>query len=437
MTTFHPEALVVGGGPAGSSLALRLARRGRRVRLLDAAAFPRSKPCGDCLSPGATPILRELGVLGAVEARRPGRLLGWRLRTPGGVWFGGRFSPHRGTAPPVGYALPREELDHILLSAAVDQGVEFLPRRRVFRLLWNDGRVRGVVARNRSGATEEHRAGLVIGADGLRSAVARRLGPVRRGSTPRLALVRRYAGLPGPAGRGEMRIGAAGCLGYAPLGRARVNVTLVVHARRAPEISADREEFLRGALEAYGIAGQLEGARPTGPVQITGPFELSPTRITAPGALLVGDAAGYFDPFTGQGIFRALAGARLAAECADRILAGPPVAGRPGCSRGTRETRLLGLYERRLGQMLRPAVRVQRLVDRVMSRAALAEAAGQLLRRRPGLASLLVDVAGDRVPAGALARPAAVLRALAGHSAEESRPGAGGLPATEKTEEAA
>jgi 2-polyprenyl-6-methoxyphenol hydroxylase-like FAD-dependent oxidoreductase len=74
------EVLVVGGGPAGAATALLLARAGRDVMLLDRAAFPRPKPCGDCLSVGATALLRRLELLPDVLAAAHGRIDGWRAK---------------------------------------------------------------------------------------------------------------------------------------------------------------------------------------------------------------------------------------------------------------------------------------------------------------------------------------------------------------------
>ncbi len=168
------DVLVVGAGPAGASTARRLARDGADVLLLDAASFPRSKPCGDCLSPGATPILRELGVLDRLERAGPGRLAGWRIRTPGGVWFGGRFgAAGRDGAPPRrGLALPRRAMDAVLAEAAVEAGARLRQRVRVYGLLREDGRIAGVRARDAGGESLELRSRVVVGADGLRSTVA-------------------------------------------------------------------------------------------------------------------------------------------------------------------------------------------------------------------------------------------------------------------------
>lgn len=450
--------LVVGAGPAGASTALRLARLGVRVRLLDAAGFPRSKPCGDCLSPGATPLLEELGVARRLEDAGAGRLAGWATRGPDGRWFTGTFGasgdgsraaerPARGepegrSPPLLGLALPRAELDAALVEAAVSAGAELREGARAFSLLREDGEVRGVRIRDRGGRAAEIRARVVVGADGLRSTVARRLAGVRRGGRERLALVGRFAGVGPPgaggvppwrepdagvgvgdgtgvapadgrAGRdgggpsapmGEMRIGGDGVLGMAPLGGGRWNVTLVVPRSRASAVSADRRRFFREGLEAYGVAGRFRDAEPIGDLEITGPFEVTPRRTTAPGVLLAGDAAGYFDPLTGQGIHRALATGRAAAAAVLRILRAPSAAA---------EAAARTAYEAELARILAPGRRVQRLVDEVVRRPGLMGPTAGLLARRPGLASLLLDVTGDRLPASALADPRRLWRAMA------------------------
>lgn len=406
-------ALVVGAGPAGSSLALHLARRGCPVTLLDAASFPRSKPCGDCFSPGAAPLLRELGLLDRVRAAGATELRGWRLRTPEGGWFGADFGATDGAEPkdtdgtPAALALPRRDLDALLVEAAVEAGASLLERHRIFDLRRRGDRVVGVRARNAEGESRDLDADLVVGADGLRSTVARRLSGVERGGRPRLALVGRLrpeasAARLEPEGRGQMRIGSGGCLGLAPVGDGLFNATLVVEAKRAREISGDVEAFFRRGLEAYGLTASLTAAPLELPVEVTGPFDVRPRRRVAPGALLVGDAAGYFDPFTGQGVYRALATARLAARHVARLLGARTESGRAAARRSYRDA---------LERSFAPSRRLQRLVDHVVSRPSLIDPVGRLLARRPGLAGLLLRVTGDLDRATALLRPDRLLGA--------------------------
>ncbi len=418
------DVLVVGAGPAGASVARRLALAGVDVHLLDASSFPRSKPCGDCLSPGATPLLEELGVLDRVERRGTGRLAGWRIRTPGGVWFGGRFGTDGdGGAPPRGLSLPRRELDDALAAAAVEAGARLRERVRVYGLLREGGRIAGVRARDAGGEPVELRARVVVGADGLRSTVARRIEGVRRGPRHRLAVVGRFAGVSPPApgsgasGRsafGEMRLSREGMLGMAPTGRERWNVTLVLPRERAPALAPDPSPLFSRRLEAYGVADRFLSARGIGELEVTGPFESTPRRLSAPGALLAGDAAGYFDPLTGQGVHRALATGRSAAAAARAILR----ADGPAAAAAVRRR-----HEARLRRLLEPGRRVQRLVDEVVVRPGVIEAAGRLLAARPGLAALLLDVTGDRLPASALADPRRLARAWSARPASPRRPG--------------
>lgn len=396
------DVAVVGSGPAGSSLAIRLARAGVEVALLDARSFPRSKPCGDCLSPGATPLLRELGVLSELESRGPGRLTGWRVRSPGGTWFAGRFDPGRGRGPAEGLSLPRRELDAALLDGARRRGARLLERTRAVGLLREGGRAAGLRVRDGRGRERDLRVRFVVGADGLRSTVARELGGVRPGPRRRIALVQRVRAPRGPARTGELRLGDDGVLGLAPVGRGRYNLTLVVPRSAAPAVSRSREGYFRRRVRGYGLEAWLGEIEPASEIEVTGPFEVKPERLTVPGALLVGDAAGYFDPLTGQGIFRALATSRLAARSILRSLDDPG-----------REAAALHRYRGEARRLLAPGRRVQRWVDAAVTRPRVIDALARALAARPALPSLLFDVTGDRLPARALVRPDRLARAAA------------------------
>ncbi|MEE8447431.1 MAG: NAD(P)/FAD-dependent oxidoreductase [Gemmatimonadota bacterium] len=408
----HPDALIVGAGPAGSSLAWRLASAGARVLLIDATAFPRSKPCGDALSPGATPFLREMGVVRSLRDAGAHSLRGWRIQAPSGRWFEGRFAAPRAGVPRLAFAVPRSELDALLLDAALRAGVHFLPSARAFDLVTaEDGRALGVRVRLGDGSARELRARLVVGADGLRSVVARRLGGVRRGDRARLAIVGRFEGTRVDGRLGVMHVSGEGCLGMAPLGGGRCNITVVVPMAAAGRVSTNRWGFYRERLRRYSVWEKVSDGKLSERLQITGPFEVSPRRVVGPGALLVGDAAGYFDPFTGQGIYRALYTAQLAARAVLGALERP-----------AEESAWLARYEEQLRRLLRPGRWAQRLVDAVVSRPPLLDATARLMASYPGLADLLVDVTGDRLPAAALLDPRRLWRGSRDRAARPATP---------------
>lgn len=375
------DVVVVGAGPAGAAMAARLAGLGHAVLLLDRARFPRAKPCGECLNPAAVAALDALGALGDVLAAGAASLSGWAIHATDGTGFRGRFPEGRR-----GLALPRAVLDEVLVRHAVRAGAAFRPGTRVVDVVREGGRVVGVRLDAADGETL--RARLVVGADGLRSVVSRRLGLVRRSPRLRkLALTAHVEGLEVEPGTGELHVTPGGCVGIAAVGGGRANVTVVSTGAEARRVAGRRETHFDAALRT--VRGG--SARRVDEVLATGPFDWPVRRAIAEGALLVGDAAGYYDPFTGQGIFRALRGAELAAGVADGALR----AG--GCSATS-----LAAYEHARAAAFRPGERLQRAIELVVARPRLFAFAARRLRARPAVADALVAVTGDVAPVRSL-----------------------------------
>ena len=374
--------VVVGGGPAGSATALHLRRKGHDVVLVDEARFPRDKVCGEAVSPGAWPLLEELGTGSLVRALRPRPIAGMVLTSPGGTSFRGCYRDGQ-----AGFSVRRDVLDLALLGAAREAGVEVREGVRAARLLEDGGRVCGVVIENGRGP-EPLRARLVVGADGRRSMVARRLGLLREHrSLARFAVRGHWDGMQGLSGFGEMHVGAGGYCGVAPLPAGIGNVAFVLDRRDMGRAAGDLEGFYRRSLRRWpAVAERLEAARLVAAPRAIGPLALVARRVSAPGALLVGDSAGFYDPFTGEGVTLALRSAGLAAFVADRALR----SGRPAD---------LTEYDRLRHAATRDKFRLNRLFQRIVAWPALSDAVARRLARRPDLADRLVGIAGDFVPA--------------------------------------
>ena len=345
--------------------------------------------------------------------------MGWRIHAPSGAFFQARFGAgDHASGTPEALAIPRERLDGILVAAAERAGALFRGGAHVTDILRHEGAVTGVTGRGQDGRPFEVRARLVVGADGLRSVVARRLGLVRR--EPRLRKISLTAHMRGVVGAstgiGEMHLAPGACLGLAPVEDAPDplwNVTLVVDGRLYGDaVAADPVALFRSALEWFPmLRGRLRGARlvPDGRGRLlltSGPFDWSMRQVIEPGAALVGDAGGYYDPFTGQGIFQALASAELLAGEAERAL------------RQGQHAPLLRGYARRRRRLLGGARRLQRLIEAVLARPALAEIVIERLRRAPTVADALIGVTGDLAPARSLLDPRLLLGFVTGTEEE-------------------
>jgi menaquinone-9 beta-reductase len=313
------EVVVVGGGPAGAATAGLLAQAGHDVLLLDRAAFPRPKACAEYASPETERVLARMGALSAVEDAGLRRLRGISVFGRGGATWQLEHRDGSGARP--SFALPRTQVDAALLNWARARGVEVRERQVARRILVND-RQGHVVDAVEAGRERAVRATLLIGADGVRSVVARDLGVSRPLSWPRrLGVVAHYQGLNGSLDRAELHLEHDAYCGVTPYSDDCATVSLVQPLGARPTRAGGLESLFDGLLLRFpSVASRLQTARRVDRPRGVGPLGQRVTAPFAAGALLVGDAAGFFDPLTGEGIFRALRGAELAAEHAHEAL---------------------------------------------------------------------------------------------------------------------
>jgi menaquinone-9 beta-reductase len=389
------DVAVVGAGPAGAATALFLAEHGLDVIVLERAALPRSRiVCGEYLSPEAGRLLDRLGVLKAIDAAGAAPLGGMRITAPDGRIVVARYRAVGGWRPYRQYAMgvSRTTLDGALVERLRALPVDLRERTRVVDVLLEGGSVVGVRAEDAERRPLEVRARLVVGADGRASVVAERLGCRHPHRLRRLALITYVAGLSDAGGLGEIFVDPPDYAILNPIARDRVNLGLVVPLAHAAPWSSRLDEFLAARVRQLPhLARRLAGAVRVEPIRALGPLAHRVTMPRVGGVLLVGDAAGFYDPFTGEGVFAALRSAELAVETVVGALrAGDLSAG------------ALAAYARARRTAFGGKERVTRLLQVAIGHRLLANGACRLLASRPGLLDTLLGVLGDYVPPRAL-----------------------------------
>jgi menaquinone-9 beta-reductase len=391
----RPDVIVVGAGPAGAASAILLAEHGLHVLVLERGARPRPKICGEYLSPEAGRLLDRLGVLKTVETNGAVALTGMRITAPDGTTLTakyqtvGAFRPYREHA----LGVSRAVLDGALVDRLRGLPIDVRDDLRVTDVLIEEGAVIGVEAVDRGGSARAFHARLVIAADGRASTVAQRLGCRHPHRLSRMALVTYVSGVADCRDLGEIFVDPPDYAILNPLAPGRINASLVVPLADAARWSDRREDFFVARVKQLPhLARRLAGARRESAVQAMGPLAY---RVSAPrerGVMFVGDAAGFYDPFTGEGIYTALRGAELAAEAIARaIRSGTPDAA-------------AAAYRRARHAVFADKEWVTRALQLLIARRRLANAAAHWLARRPAALSALLGVIGDFVPPRAFPR---------------------------------
>ena len=302
------DVLIAGAGPAGSIAATVLARAGARVLVLDRARFPRPKLCGDTLNPGALAVLQRLGLGCAAAASIP--LAGMIVTGDDGTRVVGKYEGVSGRA------ISRSEFDAALMMAAagagarIEQGV--LVQGPVIDTSGDQPVVTGLKITGRQGKCLTIRARMVIAADGRYSRVARALGLSRAASWPRRwAMGAYFENVGGLTQFGEMHVRRTHYMGVAALAKGLTNACVVTPNLGGRHPADILMTTLTGDAQ---LRERFAGARMvTAPICL-GPLAIDASAAGARGLLLAGDAAGFVDPITGDGLRFAIRGAELAAR---------------------------------------------------------------------------------------------------------------------------
>jgi len=358
------DAVVVGAGPAGAVAARTLAGAGASVLLMDRVRFPRWKVCGACLSAGALSQLEQIGLGGVPAALGAVPLTSLVLRARAGV----APVPLRGSM-----AVSRAALDHALVREACAAGATFWHGAGA-RLSVHDAATRALTV-TRDGVDSTVRARVVVDATGLGRGLNEGRGPTTRaraGARVGLGAEMPACGYPVPAGELHMAVGRAGYVGLVRVEGGALNVAAAIEpaslAAATPEAAVNRVLLDAGLPALPAVAGTWKG---------TPPLTRDGGDYGAPRLLRLGDAAGYTEPFTGQGISWALADGRAAAALALRALDGWQAA-------------LLAEWCRYRGVRRRRSERLCRGLAWGLRRPALVGAAMRLLRVAPVVAAPLV-----------------------------------------------
>ena len=394
------DVVVIGGGPAGCAMALDLNRRGYDVALCDQAKFPRDKVCGEFISPGADPILEWLGVLASIEALAPKRLKGVAISSYESAELEIDYPVSTETGlRPSSLSVPRYQLDALFLKQVQNAGVKVFEQHKVTDFIFDDDCVAGVHGWDENKTSFSLQAKLVVDAGG-RNAVSLRKFNLKQEGNGKIAFSAHWQGVRLPDDYCYMHVSRPGYTGISSVGNGRANVVLVVD-RSALDGKKAETLYHNVLMSNCRRCEMLQGAERVEPVRSVDSLAFAVKPVPCGGLTLVGDAMGFIDPFTGEGIYLSLRSSQIAGEVIHA-----------GFQNSNFSRKFLSVYNARRQEEFGDKCLLSRVLQWLIYNRPFCNGVMKRLSTNRVLAETLVGVIGDILPAKKVVSMKFLLRLL-------------------------
>jgi len=401
------DLIVVGGGPAGSTAAIYAAKNGLKTLLVDKQKFPRDKICGDALSGKSVAILRDMELFEKVQALPGAHIQSIVFSSPNHASFKIDLKKTHLKDTPKGFVVRRQFFDDMLFNEAKRVTDTTLENFRVTGLINENGTVCGIAGTDLNTKNErEFRGKMILGADGYKSIVARNLGLYDHDPQHWVVALRcYYENVKDLTDQIELHYIDEVIPGYFwifPLENGYANIGIGMLHAYIKERKDDLNKALENAVNSEHFRERFKDARPLEkPVGWNLPVGSKRRKSYGNGFLLLGDAAGLIDPFTGEGIGNAMYSGKYAAEFA-----------RQAIERDDVSEKFLAHYEDALWQFIGNELRVSTKLQHIGRFRFLLNFVVGKAARKSEVSRIIAGMLANEVPRKELANPLFYLKLL-------------------------
>ncbi len=394
------DIIVIGAGPAGLAAALYAHRFGLKTLLLEKEKFPRDKICGDAISGKSVEILKELNLYDRIEQLPSVPIYSVTFSSPNRKRVNIPFLEYERYKQPAGLVIRRTVFDHFLFKEVQKTNTDILEDFTVREIIRKEGYVTGVRGEKKGDShRQEFRGKIVLGADGFNSIIARQLGFFSHQPEHWVVALRRYyKGVEGLDNRLELHFIDAIIPGYfwifpADDGQANVGIGMLQEALNKHRLNL--RQALQMAMNSPDFKARFKNAVPLEePRGWNLPVGSSHRKNYGNGFLILGDAAGLIDPFTGEGIGNALVSGREAVSVA-----------RIAIEENDFSEQSLARYDRNLWNKLGPELNLSTKLQRLGRHTFLLNLVVDKAARNPDIRQLMTGMIANEVPKKTLTNP--------------------------------